>query len=70
MHCGNRVNLQLFTDSRTLFDVISKERKLSVTRLMLDAVAERESFRNMEISDTSFIRSSNNIANGLTKSMC
>lgn len=61
--------MQLLTDSRTLFDVISKGTRTSEKRLMLDVASAREGFRRMEISDIGFIRSSHNLADGLIKSM-
>ena len=64
-----RVPLQLFTDSKSLFDVISKGSKTSEKRLMLEIAAAREAFRDQVISDIGFVRSSSNIADGLTKSM-
>lgn len=67
VHRENYVNLQLSIYSKTLSDVISKATKTFEKRLMLDIAVARESFRNMEISSISFIRSSNNIADGLTK---
>jgi len=37
--------------------------------MMLDIAAAREGFKSKVISDIGFVRSSNNIADGLTKSM-
>lgn len=67
--CGRRIPVQLFTDSKSLFDVISKGSRTSEKRTMLDIAADREGFRDKVISDISFVRSSQNIADGLKKSM-
>eukprot|EP00171_Calliarthron_tuberculosum_P000537 IDg537t1 len=66
---SRRIPVQLFTDSKSLFDVISKGSRTSEKRLMLDIAAAREGFRNKTISDIGFVRSSSNIADGLTKAM-
>ena len=66
---GRRIPVQLLTDSKSLFDVISKGSRTSEKRTMLDIAAAREGFRDKIISDIGFICSSSNIADGLTKSM-
>ena len=63
------VPVQLLTDSKSLFDVVSKGSRTSERRMMLDIAAAREGFRNKVISDIGFVRSSKNVADGLTKSM-
>lgn len=66
---GSEIPLNLFTDKKALFDVISKGSRTSEKRLMLDIACTRESFKKNEINNVGFIRSSQNIADGLTKSM-
>ena len=66
---GGRIPVQLLTDSKSLFDVISKGSRTSEKRTMLDIAAAREGFWDKIISDIGFIRSSSNKADGLTKSM-
>lgn len=66
---GQKVPLQLLTDSKCMFDVISSGTRTSEKRTMIDIAAAREGFRDMEISDIGFIRSAHNIADGLTKKM-
>ena len=66
---SRRISVQLLTDCKALFDVISKGSRTSEKRTMLDIAVAREGFRNKFISDIGFIRSSKNIADGLTKSM-
>lgn len=63
------IPVRLFTDNKSLFDVISKGSRTAEKRLMLDIAAAREGFWKHEISDIGFVRSNNNLADGLTKSM-
>lgn len=63
------VPVKLYTDSKSLFDVISKGSKTAEKRLMLDIACAREGFRRHDISDIGFIRGEDNLADGLTKSM-
>eukprot|EP00737_Agarophyton_chilense_P000247 gb/GEZJ01000282.1/.p1 GENE.gb/GEZJ01000282.1/~~gb/GEZJ01000282.1/.p1 ORF type:complete len:768 (+),score=79.54 gb/GEZJ01000282.1/:1785-4088(+) len=63
------VHLFLFTDSKCLFDVISKGSRTAEMRMMLDIAAARQGFKDKIISDIGFVRSSQNVADGLTKSM-
>lgn len=66
---GRTIPIQLLTDSKSLFDVISKGSRTSEKRMMLDIAAAREGFRDKIISGIGFIRSSTNVADGLTKRM-
>ena len=66
---GRRIPVQLFKDSMSLFDVISNRSRTSEMRTMLDIAAAREGFRDKVIFDIGFVRGSQKIANGLTKSM-
>jgi len=63
------IPLHLLTDSKALFDIISKGSRTSEKRMMLDIAAAREGFRDRVISDIGFVRSSENLADGLTKPM-
>jgi len=62
------IPLHLLTDSKA-FDIISKGSRTSEKRMMLDIAAAREGFRDRVISDIGFVRSSHNLADGLTKPM-
>ena len=55
------------TDSNSMFDIISKGSQTSEKRIMLDIHAARQAYRNQEISNIGFVKSSPNIADGLTK---
>lgn len=69
LHPGLHVPVKLYTDSKSLFDVISKGSRTSEKRLMLDIAAARQGFNNFEISNIGFVRTADNIADGLTKAM-
>ena len=62
-----RIPLSLFTDSRSLFDVIKKSSSTSEKRLMIDITSVRKAYENQEISDVGFVRSNHNPADALTK---
>lgn len=64
---NREVPLHLLTDNKGLFDVISTGSKTSEKSLMLDIAAAREGFRDKIISDIVFVRTNQNIADGLTK---
>jgi len=64
---GQKVPLKMYTDSKSLFDIITKCSHTTEKRLMIDVAAVREGYERFEISDIGFIRSEHNIAVGLTK---
>ena len=64
-----RIPVQLLTDSKGLFDYIFNVSRTSEEQNMLEIVAAREGSRNMIISDIGFARSTQKIADGLTKDM-
>ncbi len=66
---GRRIPVQLFTDSKSLFDVIFKGSRTSEKRMILDIAAAREEFRDKVISYIGLVCSSSNLAEGLTKPM-
>ena len=61
------VPMHLLTDSKSLFNTISKGTRTSEKRIMLDIHAAREGYKKREISNIGFVRSSANLADGLTK---
>ena len=69
MMLSKKVPVKLLTDSKSLFEVVSKDSRTSEKRMMLDIAAAREGFKIKTISDITFIQSSQNIADGLTESM-
>ena len=52
-----RIPVKLCTDNRSLFDVISKETRMSEKRLMIDIAAACEGFQKHEINDIGFVLS-------------
>lgn len=52
-----------------MFDVVSKGSLTSEKTFTLNIAATREGVREKVISDVGFVRTSNNLAGGLTKSM-
>ena len=61
------VPMHLLTDSKFLFDVISKVSRTSEKRAMLDIHAARQAYKLHEISYIGFVRTNHTLANGLTK---
>ncbi len=61
------VPLEMFTDSKSLLDVITKCSSTSERRLMIDIQIVRDAYSREEISDVGFIRSDQNPADALTK---
>ena len=59
---SKKIPVQLLTDSKALFDVVSKGSRTSEKRMMLDIAAAREGFKSKAISDIGFVRSSQNVA--------
>lgn len=64
---SKRIPLQLYTDSDSLFKVISKNSSTTERRLMIDLQATREAYGNKEIADIGWVRSEDNPADALTK---
>ncbi len=61
--------MHLLTDSKSLFEIISKGSRTSEKRVMLDLHPVREAYQEEKISNIGFVRSSENFADGLTKSV-
>ena len=61
------VPMHLMTDSKSLFDIISKGSRTIEKRIMLDIHAARHAYQCDEISNIGFARSADNIADGLRK---
>ncbi len=57
----------MYTDSNSLFDVITKCSQTQERRLMIDLQAVRDAYKTHEISNVGFIRGPNNPADGMTK---
>ena len=57
----------MLTDSKSLFDIISKRCRTNEKRIMLDVYASRQAYKALGTSNIGFVRSSHNLADGLTK---
>lgn len=64
---NRRIPLQMFTDSKSLFDVITKCSITAEKRLMIDITSVRNAFNAHEISNVGLVRSENNPADAFTK---
>ena len=64
---GLSVPIHMLTDSKSLFDIISKGSRTNEKRIMLDTHATRSAYQMKEFSNIGFVRSSDNVADGLTK---
>lgn len=58
--------IQMYTDRKSLFDVISKGSRTAEKRLMLDLFMAREAFKKRKISNIGLVRSGDNVADALT----
>lgn len=65
-----RVPLNLFTDSKQAFDVITRATHPTEKRLMIDIAALRESYNRHEISYLGLVTTENNMADAMTKLKC
>jgi len=64
---GRKMQLRLFTDSRTLFDAIVSFCSTTEKPLLIDIFGLREAYRNGDLARLGWIRTEYNIADGLTK---
>jgi hypothetical protein len=64
---GRSVPLTILTDSKTLFDVITKASYTREKRILIDLASVREEYRRFDIDDIGLISSEENLADGLTK---
>jgi hypothetical protein len=64
---GKSIPLSMLTDSKFLFDVISKSSSTLEGRLMIDITVSREASNRKELSDIGLVRSEFNPADSFTK---
>lgn len=62
-----KVRIRAFLDSKSLFDVITRNKKTTEKRLMVDVIAMREVYVKMEIDDMRWIRSERNPSDALNQ---
>ena len=66
---NRNIKLTMLTDSKSLFDVITKCSQTTEKRLMIDISVVREAYEENEISNVGFIRTDQNPADAMTKVM-
>ena len=64
---GKKIPLSVFTDSLSLFDVITKATLTAERRLMIDVAGVKEAYKTRDIHTIGFIRTQYNPADALTK---
>lgn len=64
---GKDLRLMMFTDSKQLFDVITKSSHASEKRLMIEITAARQVYERHEISNVGLVAGTENPADELTK---
>ena len=62
-----KIPIHLMTDSKCLFDVVSKGSRTAERRLMIDIASFCEAYQLKEIGNIGFVRSDHNLADGLNK---
>jgi hypothetical protein len=62
---GRHVPLLMLTDSAGVFDAITRHRRTTEGRLMLDIYAAREAYKNREIDNIALIRTQYNVADAM-----
>ncbi len=65
---GRAIPVHLLTDTKSLFEIISKGTRTSEKRIILDIHAAREAYQTRKIPNISFVRSNEKITDVLTKS--
>ncbi len=66
---GKRVPVLLFTDSRSIFDTITKLSTVSEKRLLIDIACLRQAYAQGDIDNLGHVSSEYNLADPLTKKM-
>jgi len=64
---GQPLPLVMLTDSKQIFDVITRASHTTEKRLMIDVAAARDAYNKHEISNVGLVKSEHNVADGLTK---
>ena len=64
---GCHIPLTILSDSKQLFDVVTRGSHPTEKRLLIDVAAAREACNRREISNVGLVTSDNNIADSLTK---
>lgn len=62
-----KIPIRILTDSKQVFDVITRGKRPTEKRLAIDVVAAREAYRRFEIDRVGLVRGENNPADALSK---
>lgn len=62
-----RIPLLMLTDSKQLFDVVTRTSHPTEKRLLIDIAAAREAYNRQDLSNVGLVTSEDNMADGLTK---
>ena len=65
--CHQQTPLTMYTDSLSLFDVLTKASMTTEKRLMIDIQCIKDFSRKMEVDDIAYVKSEYDIADPLTK---
>ena len=64
---ARKIPLYVLTDSKQVFDTITKASKTTERRLLIDIAAARQAYNRQEISNIGLVASEDMVADGLTK---
>lgn len=64
---GSELPLDILTESKQLFDAMTKGQQTTENLLMIDISAVRQAYRKFEISQVGLVSTRHNPADGLTK---
>lgn len=64
---GKAMLVYLYTDSKQLFDALTKGKQTTERRLMIEIMAARQAYRRFEIAAIGLVRGEDNPADGLSK---
>lgn len=64
---GQKVIIRVLTDTKSLYDVLSKGSTMTGKRLMIDVKASKEAYDNYVINELGWIRRQYNLSDALTK---
>lgn len=62
-----RIPLNIFTDSKQLFDVVTRASHPTEKRLLIDVAAAREAYNRGDLSNVGLVAGKHNMADGFTK---
>lgn len=67
MLLSKRLSISMYTDSKQLFDAMTRGKHTSERRLMIEIMAVRQAYRKLEIAGVALVSGDTNPAEGLSK---